>query len=45
MVDFFLRQLARPWAPPALICLLVYALLFALAGQTVNAPFVYTPPT
>jgi hypothetical protein len=44
MVDFRLQQWARPWAAPALICLLLYVLLFALAGQTVNAPFVYTPP-
>jgi hypothetical protein len=44
MVDFCRRQLAQPWAAPALICILVYVLAFALAGQTVEAPFVYTPP-
>jgi hypothetical protein len=44
MIGFFLRQLGRPWAAAALICLLVYILLFALAGETVNAPFIYTPP-
>jgi hypothetical protein len=44
MVDFCLRQWARPWAAPALIAILLFVLLFALAGQTVNAPFVYTPP-
>ncbi|MGA9846323.1 MAG: DUF5989 family protein [Roseiarcus sp.] len=44
MVEFLRRQAAGPWAAPALICLLVIVLLFAIAGQTVNAPFVYTPP-
>jgi hypothetical protein len=44
MVDFCLRQWARPWAAPALIAILLFVLLFALAGQTVNSPFVYTPP-
>ena len=29
---------------PALICLLLFVLLFALAGETVNAPFVYANP-
>jgi hypothetical protein len=38
------RQRARPWAGPALICLALFVLLFALAGQTVNALFVYTAP-
>jgi hypothetical protein len=41
---FIKRQFARPWAGPALICLALFVLLFALAGQTVNAPFVYAPP-
>jgi hypothetical protein len=44
MVEFVMRQAAGPWAAPVLICLLAIVLLFALAGQTVNAPFVYTPP-
>ena len=44
MAEFILRQLARPWAAPALICLALYVLLFALAGETVNAPFVYYAP-
>jgi hypothetical protein len=44
MVEFVMRQAAGPWAAPTLICLLVVVLLFALAGQTVNPPFVYTPP-
>jgi len=29
---------------PALICLAAFVVLFALAGQTVNALFVYTAP-
>ena len=41
---FIDRQLARYWAGPALIGLMLYVALFALAGQTVNAPFVYAPP-
>jgi len=41
---FFLRQLSRPWATPALICLAAFVMLFALAGQTFNAPFVYYSP-
>lgn len=41
---FLNRQLARSWARPALICLALFVVLFALAGQTVNAPFVYAPP-
>jgi hypothetical protein len=41
---FIDRQLARSWAGPALICLALFVVLFALAGQTVNAPFVYAPP-
>ncbi len=44
MVDFIARQWARPWAAPTLICLVLFVLLFALAGQTVNAPFVYASP-
>jgi hypothetical protein len=41
MVEFSLRLLKGPWATAALICLLAFVLLFALAGQTVNALFVY----
>ena len=41
---FIDRQRARSWAGPALIALALFVLLFALAGQTVNAPFVYAPP-
>jgi hypothetical protein len=41
MADFFLRQLTQPWAAPALICLAAFVVLFALAGQTFDAPFVY----
>jgi hypothetical protein len=44
MADFFLWQLTRRWAAPALICLLAFVVLFALAGQTINAPFVYYSP-
>jgi hypothetical protein len=44
MAEFLRRQALGPWAAPALICLLAIVLLFAIAGQTVNAPFVYTPP-
>ncbi len=41
---FIDQWLARSWAGPALICLALFVVLFALAGQTVNAPFVYAPP-
>ncbi len=41
---FINRQFARSWAGPALICLALFVVLFALAGQSVNAPFVYAPP-
>jgi hypothetical protein len=41
LVDFVIRQSARPWTGPALVCLALIVALFALAGQTVNAPFVY----
>jgi hypothetical protein len=44
IADFIIRQLARNWAAPALICIALYVILFALAGQTVNAPFVYYAP-
>ena len=44
MVEFGLRFLKGPWATAALVCLAAFVVLFALAGQTVNAPFVYTPP-
>jgi hypothetical protein len=41
---FIDRQMARSWAGPALIALALFVLVFALAGQTANAPFVYAPP-
>ena len=44
MVEFGLRLLKGPWATAALVCLAAFVVLFALAGQTVNAPFVYTAP-
>jgi len=44
MVEFGLRLLRGPWATAALICLAAFVVLFALAGQTLNAPFVYTAP-
>jgi hypothetical protein len=47
MADFVVPQFAQRWAAPALICLFAFVVLFALAGQTVNAPFVYyysSPP-
>ena len=44
MIDFALRFLKGPWATAALVCLAAFIVLFALAGQIVNAPFVYTPP-
>ena len=45
MSDFLLRQIKGPWAAAALLCFALYVLLLALAGETVNAPFVYAPPT
>lgn len=45
MAEYLVRQIKGPWAAPALVCLALYVLLFALAGMTVNAPFVYAPPT
>ena len=44
MVEFGLRFLKGPWATAALVCLAAFVVLFALAGQTINAPFVYTAP-
>ena len=44
MVEFGVRLLKGPWATAALVCLAALVVLFALAGQTVNAPFVYTAP-
>jgi len=41
---FIELRLKRSWALPALICLALFVVLFALAGQTVNALFVYAPP-
>jgi hypothetical protein len=44
LVEFLKKQAAGHWAGPTLICLILFVLLFALAGQTVNAPFVYFAP-
>jgi hypothetical protein len=44
MLEFGLRLLKGPWATAALVCLATLVVLFVLAGQTVNAPFVYTAP-
>lgn len=44
LLEFARRQAAGPWAAPALICLALIVCLFALAGQTANAPFVYYAP-
>ncbi|WP_170153142.1 DUF5989 family protein [Roseiarcus fermentans] len=44
MRAFIERQSAASWSGPALICLVLFVALFALAGQTANAPFVYAPP-
>ncbi|HEX9170067.1 MAG TPA: hypothetical protein VF886_14285 [Roseiarcus sp.] len=44
MVEIGLWLLKGPWAAAALICLAAFVVLFALAGQTLNAPFVYTTP-
>ena len=44
MVEFGRRFLAGPWATAVLVCLAALVVLFALAGQTFNAPFVYTAP-
>ena len=41
---FIDRQLAASWAAPALIGLALFVALFAIAGETANAPFVYAPP-
>ena len=41
MAEFGLRFLKGPWATAALVCLAAFVILFALAGQTVNALFVY----
>jgi hypothetical protein len=41
MAEFGLRFLKGPWAIAALVCLAAFVVLFALAGQTVNALFVY----
>ena len=43
MVEIGLRLAKGPWAAAALICLAAFVVLFALTGQTLNAPFVYTP--
>jgi hypothetical protein len=44
MIDVCLRLVRGPWATAALICLAALVVLFALAGQMVNAPFVYSSP-
>ena len=44
MMEFGLRFLRGPGAAAALVCLAAFVVLFALAGQTINAPFVYTAP-
>jgi hypothetical protein len=44
MAEFGLRFLKGPWATAALVCLAAFVILFALAGQTVNALFVYAAP-
>jgi hypothetical protein len=44
MIELGLRFLKGPWATAALVCLAAFIVLFALAGQTINAPFVYTAP-
>jgi hypothetical protein len=41
MLEFGLRFLKGPWATAALVCLAAFVVLLALAGQTVNALFVY----
>jgi hypothetical protein len=41
MIEFGLRFLKGPWATAALVCLGAFVILFALAGQTVTALFVY----
>jgi hypothetical protein len=45
IADFLKRQYARNWATPALIALALILLVFVLAGEQVNAPFVYSQPT
>ena len=44
MIELGLRFLKGPWATAALVCLAAFIVLFTLAGQTINAPFVYTAP-
>ena len=45
MVEFGLPVPRRPLGDlAALVCLAALVVLFALAGQTANAPFVYTAP-
>jgi hypothetical protein len=41
MVEFGLRLLKGPWATAGLVCFAAFVILFALAGQTVNALFIY----
>jgi len=44
MVELGVRFLKGPWATAALICVAAFIVLFALAGQTTNALFVYAAP-
>ena len=44
MLEFGLRFLKGPWATAALVCLAAFVVLFALAGHTASALFVYTAP-
>jgi hypothetical protein len=44
MVELGLRFVKGPWATGALICVAAFIVLFALAGQTTNALFVYAAP-
>jgi len=43
--DFIRRMFGRDWAAPALLIIALFVVLFALAGQILNAPFIYYSPT
>jgi hypothetical protein len=45
LLALVLRQSAQNWAGPTLVALAVILVLFALAGEIANAPFVYSQPT